>query len=81
MLQLPELAELIRGVDGWLQATEAYALYQAALFCTRGVIVELGSYEGRSTISLAKGATVPFYAVDPLGARYDRVLRKVMEIE
>jgi predicted O-methyltransferase YrrM len=53
-------------VDGWLADVEGYALYEAARCCTRGVIVELGSYEGRSTICLAKGAAVPFYAVDPL---------------
>jgi predicted O-methyltransferase YrrM len=66
MLTQPELTELLRDVDGWLHESEAYALYEAAQRCTRGVIVELGSYEGRSTISLAKGAAVPFYAVDPL---------------
>jgi len=62
--------ELIKGVPGWLSDEEGEALYELAKECTgRGVIVEIGSWKGKSTICLGRGskagAGVPIFAVDP----------------
>ena len=65
-----EITALLAGVEGWLSAGEAAALFACARRCRgRGVIVEIGSWKGRSTIVLAAGARAgaggPVYAVDP----------------
>jgi predicted O-methyltransferase YrrM len=65
-----DLERHLRGVPGWLTQEEAEALYDLARACTgRGVIVEIGSFKGRSTICLGlgsqAGAGVPVYAIDP----------------
>lgn len=65
-----ELTLLTSEVEGWLTVEEGELLYQLAKACTgRGVIVEIGSYKGKSTIWLAKGALDgaggPVVAVDP----------------
>lgn len=65
-----ELRRHLAGVPGWLSDEEAVALYELARGCTgRGVIVEIGSFKGRSTICLGLGSQagqgVPIYAVDP----------------
>jgi predicted O-methyltransferase YrrM len=64
-----EADRLIAGVRGWLGTKEAGTLYAATRACTgRGVIVEIGSWKGKSTICLAygsrAGAGVPVYAID-----------------
>jgi hypothetical protein len=60
---------LIRQTKGFLSKSESYALYFLAKNVTQnGSLVEIGSYEGRSTIALAAGAEVPgvkVYAIDP----------------
>ncbi len=61
---------LIAEVPGWLTDEEGEALYDLARACTgRGVIVEIGSWKGKSTICLGRGslagAGVPIYAIDP----------------
>src|SRR5204862_6473465 len=58
------------GGGGWVADEEATALYGRARACTgRGVIVEIGSFKGRSTICLGLGSQagrgVPIYAIDP----------------
>lgn len=54
---------------GWLSLDEAALLYHLARQATTGSIVEVGSYRGRSTVALAKGAVAggnrPVYAIDP----------------
>ena len=62
--------ELIEDVPGWLSDEEGEALYELAKECTgRGVIVEIGSWKGKSTICLAAGSRagrgVRIFAVDP----------------
>lgn len=57
-------------VDGWLQPAEGTFLYEVARNCKgRGVIVEIGSWKGKSTIWLAKGSkagnNTKVYAIDP----------------
>lgn len=59
----------IARIKGWLTPEEAEALFDRAKACTgRGVIVEIGSYRGRSTICLGLGSKagchVPVYAID-----------------
>jgi MMP 1-O-methyltransferase len=61
---------LIADVPGWLTDEEGEALYDLARACTgKGVIVEIGSWKGKSTICLGlgsrAGASVPVYAIDP----------------
>ena len=65
---LPEVTELVRGVDGWMTPGQAAALYDAAANCPApGRIVEIGSFRGRSTIVLASAAAagVEVVAIDP----------------
>jgi predicted O-methyltransferase YrrM len=61
---------LIADVPGWLTDEEGEALYELARSCAgRGVIVEIGSWKGKSTVCLGlgsqAGAAIPIYAVDP----------------
>jgi predicted O-methyltransferase YrrM len=63
-------------VDGWLSDAQGRALFDAAAGTTgRGVIVEIGSWKGRSTTWLASGARLAgqrVYAIDPhRGSRED----------
>ena len=61
---------LLADIPGWLTDEEGEALYELARACTgSGVIVEIGSWKGKSTVCLGlgslAGASVPVYAVDP----------------
>lgn len=63
-----EVLQSVAGVDGWMSADQAEALYTAATACHRGdQIVEIGSFRGRSTIVLASAAApgVSVVAIDP----------------
>jgi predicted O-methyltransferase YrrM len=62
--------QLVDHVQGWLSHREGDLLYRLARQCRgAGSIVEIGSWEGKSTIWLARGAQqgqrVPVYAIDP----------------
>ena len=62
--------ELISGIPGWLTDEEADALYELARACRGdGVIVEIGSWKGKSTVCLGlgslAGSSVPVYAINP----------------
>jgi MMP 1-O-methyltransferase len=70
MSEVAPVRELIKGVPGWLSDEEGEALYQLAKDCTgKGVIVEIGSWKGKSTICLGLGSRagngVRIFAVDP----------------
>src|SRR5690242_18817410 len=61
---------LIADVPGWLTDEEGEALYELAKRCDgRGVIAEIGSWKGKSTICLGLGSragdNVRIYAIDP----------------
>jgi predicted O-methyltransferase YrrM len=61
---------MIAGVPGWLTDEEGEALYDLAKRCSgRGVIVEIGSWKGKSTICLGRGskagAGIRIFAIDP----------------
>ena len=68
----------VAGIGGWLTPKEGRLLYDLARRCTgRGVIVEIGSWKGKSTIWLAngsrRGAGVKVYAIDPHTAESDNL--------
>lgn len=57
-------------VEGWLTDAEGACLFDLAASCDgTGVIVEIGSWKGKSTVWIAAGATSgaqpPIYAIDP----------------
>ena len=61
---------LIADIPGWLTDEEGEALYELARRCRgNGVIVEIGSWKGKSTVCLGLGSrageAVPIYAIDP----------------
>jgi predicted O-methyltransferase YrrM len=61
---------LIADIPGWLTDEEGEALYELARGCRgKGVIVEIGSWKGKSTVCLGLGSqagrSVPVYAIDP----------------
>jgi len=61
--------EIIDSIPGWLSSAEGDLLFSLARLCNTGSIVEIGSFQGKSTIYLAAGsaagARVPVYAIDP----------------
>src|SRR6185369_8676537 len=67
-----ELATLLSNVHGFLSLPEAELLYRlASQVSSDGNIVEIGSYQGRSTIALALGAKVnaaTVWSIDPHGS-------------
>ncbi len=70
MSDFAPVKELIKDVPGWLSDEEGEALYELARACTgKGVIVEIGSWKGKSTICLGLGSRagngVRIFAVDP----------------
>ena len=70
MSDFAPVRELIKDVPGWLSDEEGEALFELARRCTgRGVIVEIGSWKGKSTICLGRGSRagngVRIFAVDP----------------
>jgi predicted O-methyltransferase YrrM len=70
MSDFAPVKELIKDVPGWLTDEEGEALFELARECSgRGVIVEIGSWKGKSTICLGLGSRagrgVRIFAVDP----------------
>ncbi len=70
MSDFAPVKELIKDVPGWLSDEEGEALYELAQECTgKGVIVEIGSWKGKSTICLGLGSRagngIRIFAVDP----------------
>lgn len=64
------IKEIVKNVDGWLTDNEGKLLYRLAKENSKkGVIVEIGSWKGKSTIWLAKGSkagdNAKVYAIDP----------------
>jgi predicted O-methyltransferase YrrM len=63
-----ETQEEIRDVAGWLSPDQARELYDAAVRVSAGQqIVEIGSFRGRSTVTIASAISdgVRFVAIDP----------------
>ena len=69
--EVPDLATVtaaVADVRGWMSPGQAATLYDAARRCPpEGTIVEIGSFQGRSTIVLASAApsNVQVVAIDP----------------
>ncbi len=66
--ELSVVMETVADVDGWMTPGQASTLYDAATRCPAGgLIVEIGSFRGRSTIVLASAAApgVEIVAIDP----------------
>jgi len=60
--------EAVADVNGWMTRGQAQALFAAGRRCPEhGTIVEIGSFQGRSTIvlALAAPATARIFAIDP----------------
>lgn len=69
-MRIDDIKNKITSVEGWLAPEEVEFLYkQAKKLENKGVIVEIGSYKGKSTICLAGGSeagkSIKVYAVDP----------------
>ena len=52
-------------VEGMISSREAALLGRLAAQVAHGVIIEVGSWRGYSTIALAREARVPVYAIEP----------------
>lgn len=69
-MTIDELRSQIGSVEGWLTETEGITLFHLAQRCSgKGVILEIGSWKGKSSIWLAHGSRsgcgAQVYAVDP----------------
>lgn len=69
-MNIEELTQISYKIGGWLTEGQGQALYRLAKNCSgKGVIVEIGSWKGRSTVWLGYGSKegnhVKVYAVDP----------------
>src|SRR3989338_2191527 len=70
MDKIKEIRKIVSKVDGFLSDNEGKLLYNLAKKCSgKGVIVEIGSWKGKSTIWLAKGSeqghNAKIFAIDP----------------
>lgn len=68
--ELEEVKRIVEKVNGFLSYMEGEFLYEQARNCSgKGVIVEIGSWKGKSTIWLGKGSKagkkIRIYAIDP----------------
>ena len=76
--RLEAIERQVAAIGGWLTPKEGRLLYQLARRCTGcGVIVEIGSWKGKSTIWLANGARdgggSTVFAIDPHTAVSDNL--------
>jgi predicted O-methyltransferase YrrM len=69
MDDIDSVRRIAAAIDGWLSDAQGRALHDAAARVTgRGIILEIGSWKGRSTVWLAHGARragARVHAVDP----------------
>lgn len=68
--EVEQVKRLAGEIDGWLSDAESELLYKLAKNVSKGqAIVEIGSWKGKSTVWLAKGAEAgqknEVYAIDP----------------
>lgn len=64
----PHLIDAAESCEGWISGEEGLALFHYAQDVTSGVIVEIGSWKGKSTIYLgagARGERTRVFAIDP----------------
>jgi len=77
-----EIKEIASKIQGMLREEEGEFLYNLAKNCKgKGVIVEIGSWKGKSTVFLARGSKagnkVKVYAIDPHQGSQDHQDQKV----
>lgn len=70
MKEIEKIKDLTKKIDGWLSDNEGEMLYNLAKNVRgKGVIVEIGSWKGKSTIWLGRGSKsnskAKIYAIDP----------------
>jgi glycosyltransferase involved in cell wall biosynthesis/predicted O-methyltransferase YrrM len=77
----------VGGIEGWLTDDEGKFLYYAARNCTgKGVIVEIGSWKGKSTVFIGKGSEsagkIKIYAIDPhIEGTYEEFKKNIKKAE
>lgn len=68
-MNFDELRQISRNIPGWLADEEGELLYKLAKNCTKGEIVEIGSWKGKSIVWLAEGSRagrgLKIHAIDP----------------
>ncbi|MCD4705082.1 class I SAM-dependent methyltransferase [bacterium] len=74
--EIKKIQQITSKIDGWLSNEEGELLYNLAKKCNKnGVIVEIGSWKGKSTIWLAKGSqagkNIPIFAIDHHNGSFD----------
>jgi len=86
--EIEELKKLTNDVEGWMHEEELALLFCLAKKCKgKGVIVEIGSWKGKSTISLAlgskRGNKVRVYSIDTHTGKpeYESVLLTLEEFK
>lgn len=80
-----DIKKIVKNIDGWLTDKEGKLIYNFAKNCKgRGVIIEIGSWKGKSTIWLGKGSKggngVHIYAIDPHTGSLEHKKRKNKKI-
>ena len=70
-----------RNIDGWLTDKEAYGLYNiSGKLPEKGVVVEIGSWKGKSTYCIAKGLKKGvIFAIDPFNAEGEAGSKEIYE--
>ncbi|MBL7160309.1 MAG: class I SAM-dependent methyltransferase [Candidatus Aenigmarchaeota archaeon] len=67
---MKDVMKIADSIEGWLSPNEKTFLYNVAKNCSgKGVIVEIGSWKGKSTVLLAKGSEagkrIAVHSIDP----------------
>jgi MMP 1-O-methyltransferase len=70
-----------KAIEGWLTEYEAYGLYSIARKIKNdGIIVEIGSWKGKSTYCLARGSKkAKVYAIDPFNGEGEPGSKEIYE--
>jgi len=72
-VELEETKRIVKSIQGWVGDKEGAYLFQRAKNCSKGIIVEIGSWKGKSTVWLARGSKAGnktrIYAIDPFDGR------------
>lgn len=82
---IKDIEKISKEIHGWLHNIEGKLLYKLAGKCPEnGVIVEIGSWKGKSTVWLASGAiksNSKVYAIDPHNGNSSEIKEEYGEID